>query len=198
MRKYKTNPWAMFTAIATFVIAFSVIALSIVARTGVISLRGTPMRAIMIAGVLTFLFPYGYLLCSALSHFKKKWAITLWLGSILSAPAWCGVIFLLFQGETTIFTLLLISMPTFIMALVLLIAAIIKRDIRYGWGVAAFLMGFWSGIGIFNAAVGHWDVFLLNPIGNPLLLLILCAFIVFDMTFQYRLAASRKTKNSTT
>lgn len=192
----KIHFWITGVGIIVFILSALLIIIELIVGTDILNLRGTPIKIITKVGVVALIAPYGYLLCSALLHFKKKLAIWFWIGSILLAPAWSGVIFLLFQGDMTLFTLVLVVVVAVVPVVALVAAAVVKRDMRYGWGAAAAILGLASGTGLINALIDNWDVFLITPAGYLPFLLAFCLFIAVDLAVQYRQAENRKRKTT--
>lgn len=184
MIRSKIHSWKTALGILMFVWTILLLSCDLLLMTRILDLRGNPARVLIAIGTIMLIAPYAYLLFSALSHFKTKHAIAFWVGSLLIASVWFVIVLLCLQIKA----FWLIALLGFAPILALAITAIVKRDIRYGWGAAALWLGFGMGFGIIITLFGHRDVFFLNPIGCPSVLLGLCVFIAADLALQYRLA----------
>ena len=107
-----------------------------------------------------------YLLFSALAHFRTGKAIGLWFGILVPVICEVGAILLLvfidFKGGNTpdMTPLYLIAgypFPIPIIALALAVVSIVKKDIRFSWGTAALLFGFWLGFMVLFMGDGGLD-----------------------------------------
>lgn len=127
--------------------------------------------------VMPFIAFFLYLLFSAMAHFSAGKAAGLWVGEILLTLLWFGVFLLLFEASYGIIALL--GLIGVVPPVILVVRAVVKKDIRFGWGAAALLFGFWSGIATLLVYADMWETVLYFYGCFPFIAF--CAFIIGDL-----------------
>lgn len=104
-----------------------------------------------------------YLLFSALAHFRTGKAVGLWFGILVPVVCEVWTLFLIdfnidmMSPMIPLYLIVGFPLPIPAFALVLAVVAIVKKDIRFGWGTAALLFGFWLGFMVLFMGDGGLD-----------------------------------------